>query len=70
MGAIFVRLGDGFATVVFLIYLGRIQEGVCVESISKNFNNHLMVQAFQNDLYLAAQYSVVSHSVITATRKS
>lgn len=32
-----------------------------MESISKNFNNHLMVQAFQNGLVLSTQYSIVSH---------
>lgn len=56
--------------VLFLIYLRMIQKGgVCVESISKNFNNHLMVQPFQNDLFLSARYSIVSHPVIAAIRQ-
>jgi len=40
-----------------------------VESIRKNFNNNLMVQALQNDLFLSAQCSVVSHIVFAAIRQ-
>lgn len=55
--------------VLFLIYLGKIQKRACVERVRKNFNNYLMMQAFQNDLFLSAWCSVVSHSVFAAIRQ-